>query len=372
MVGCCAFPSANAAEIDFSGFATIAGGMTTSSDENYGEFDDSFNMSENSLVAIQASADLGNGWGVTTQLISRGSDEWDLGAEWAFISYDTDNDWRFLFGRQRAPFYVYSDFLDVSYAYHWITPPSGVYSLPFDTFDGVGAIKTSTLGSFDSTFHTVIGRNTGELSAQGVQADSDFSDFFTASWTLTRDWFTIRASYARTNFTVFDDSVGLLADSWRAAGFSQVGDGIEINDDSGDFKGIGFIIDYENFLVVSEYTEINPEDSLFAPNDSFYISAGYRTDNGMFHITYEADENEPNFALLNGVPSGVDPGLDGLLAITQAQFTGLQEDTSSVTIGYKWDLDSPISLKFEATAFTDDLNSADDATLVQFAIVTVF
>jgi methyl-accepting chemotaxis protein len=29
--------------------------------------------------------------------------------------------------RRRAPFYMYSDFLDVSYAYHWIKAPSGVY-----------------------------------------------------------------------------------------------------------------------------------------------------------------------------------------------------------------------------------------------------
>ena len=372
LVGCCSFPSANSAEIDFSGFATFAGGITTDSEETYGEFNDELNFSQNSLIALQASADLGNGWGVTTQLMSRGSDGWEIGAEWAFVSYDADNDWRILFGRQRAPFYVYSDFLDVSYAYHWISPPDGVYSLPFDTFDGIGVIKNSAVGSFDSTFHATFGRNRGELDAQGVVAESDFSNTFSASWTLTRDWFTVRASYARTNFTVFDQSVGQLADAWRSAGFSAVGDGIEINDDTGDFKGIGIIIDYENFLLVSEYTEINPENSLFAPNDSYYLSLGYRTDGGMFHLTYGADENEPNFGLLDGVPSGLDPALDGLILLTQGTFQGLSEDSSFVTVGYKWDLDSPVSLKLEATAFSDDIDPNNDATLLQFAIVTVF
>ena len=84
---------------------------------------------------------LGDDWAVTTQFVARGSNAWDLEAEWAYISFDASDERRLLFGRQRAPFYMYSDFLDVSYAYHWIKPPSGVYSLPFDVFDGINLFE---------------------------------------------------------------------------------------------------------------------------------------------------------------------------------------------------------------------------------------
>ncbi|MCW8877693.1 MAG: porin [Kangiellaceae bacterium] len=368
----CFSPQLIATEINFSGFATIAGGLTTDDNETLQGYDSDLSVSNNSLIALQASTDLGEGWGITTQLISKGSEDWNLATEWAFVSYDTSNDWRFLFGRQRAPFYVYSDYLDVSYAYHWINPPGGVYSLPFDTVDGIGVIKNSTLGSFDSTIHFTTGRNQGDFEVQGLPSEADFGDFYSFAWTLNKDWFTVRLSYASSTFSVFADALTPLTDGWRAANFPQVADSLEVVDDSGDFKGIGIIIDYNNFLFVTEFTQVDPGDSFFPPNDSYYLSFGYRTNNGMFHLTTGVDDNEPNFAMLNGIPSGVDPGLDFLIASTQGLLQSNLEDTSFYTLGYKWDLDAPISLKFEYTTFEDDVFSTNEASLLQFAIVTVF
>ena len=122
------------ADIQISGFGSIVGGMTTSSDEQLYGFDDNFDFKEGSLFALQASSDLENGLGVTVQLQAKGADDWDPEFKWAYVSYDVSDDFRVLAGRQRLPFYMYSDFLDVSYAYAWIEPPEGVYNVLFDTF----------------------------------------------------------------------------------------------------------------------------------------------------------------------------------------------------------------------------------------------
>ena len=106
------------AEVEFNGFASIVAGSTTSSIVGDLEgYTNEIDFKEGSLLALQASSDLGNGLGVTAQIIAHGADNWDPDFEWAFISYDISEDSRLLVGKQRAPFYMYSDFLEVSYAY---------------------------------------------------------------------------------------------------------------------------------------------------------------------------------------------------------------------------------------------------------------
>jgi len=362
-----------ASDIHFSGFATLAGGLTLDDDESLEGYDDSLGFDSGSLIALQVSKDLGNDWGVTTQFVARGNDAWDLKAEWAYLSYDASDEWRLLFGRQRAPFYLYSDFLDVSYAYHWIKPPGGVYSLPFDVFDGIGSIYTSTLGDFDSTLHAVIGRNSESATFFGIARDSDFSNFFSISWTLNKDWLTLRASYARANLVVPFDELNPLYDGWRSTGaFSNVADGLELDDDEGIFSSLGFIVDYEDYLIVGEMTQVDPGDNLFPEQDSYYLSFGKRFDTVLVHITIGADEDVANFALLNNVPQGVDPGLDFLLASTNGLLLSTEDDSSYYTLGLRWEVTDSVAFKAEYTSYEDKLISSDDASLLQFALTTVF
>jgi hypothetical protein len=183
------------ADIAFNGFANIVGGVTTSSEDRLFGYDDNFDFKNDSLFALQATSDLGDGLGVTAQIIARGNDDWDPDFAWAYVSYDANDNWRFLAGRQRAPFYMYSDYLDVSFAYPWITPPNGVYDLPIDSFDGLGAIYTTALGEFDTTVHFIYGSNTDSASFFGETIDPTFDGLFGASFTFNREWLTLRAAY---------------------------------------------------------------------------------------------------------------------------------------------------------------------------------
>ena len=112
------------ADINFSGFATVVGGKTSGDDQVFRGYDNEFDLSTGSLFAIQANSDLGDGLSATVQMMARGSDDWDPEFAWAYLSYDATEDWRLLFGRQRAPMYLYSDYLDVSYAYHSLVTPT--------------------------------------------------------------------------------------------------------------------------------------------------------------------------------------------------------------------------------------------------------
>ncbi len=377
-----------AGEVNFSGFATLAGGIIfdestkdtsiTDDEISYEGYDDQIGFNAQSLIGLQASAELADGWGFTTQFIARGVESWKMNAEWAFLSYDANDNWRLLFGRQRAPFYMYSDFLDVSYAYHWITPPSGVYSLPFDVFDGVSSIYKSTMGDIDSTVHVTVGRNRDPALLLNEQREADFSNILTASWTLNRDWLTLRASYARAEIAIELDQMAPLLKLWRDlsntpfANLAGTADELEIKDDHADFAGVGFTINYNDYLLVSEYTKIRTGDNFFPEQNSFYISFGKYFDTVLLHITYGADENTADFGILDKARGT--PALTNLITATEKNMlSAVQEDSKFYTLGLRWDVSDSVAFKVEYTNYEDDDTvSGMNTSLIQTALTTVF
>lgn len=367
------------AEIVFNGFANIVAGVTTDSDKTLYGYDDSVDFKNGSLVALQASSDLGNGLGVTAQIISRGEDDWDADFEWAYVSYDFNENFRVLAGKQRIPFYMYSDYLDVSYAYPWITPPESVYSVPFSTFEGLGAIYTTQLGEFDTSVHMIYGSNSDNINAGEGNVEPDFKDLAGITFTFTRDWLTLRAAYLQTEMNipqVEGGSLEALTAGWEAAGFDNVADHLTIKDDTGEFFEAGFQIDYDNFLLIGEYTTLSLDETPIADQDSYFVTAGYRMNSWLFHVTYGSDDDKlDNF--VSKVPSGVDPTLDYLKGTTEYIINDTREKQTFVTVGTRWDFHDSAALKFEYTNNSVDNASADrldknDTGLFRTALVTVF
>lgn len=359
------------AEITFNGFASIVAGVTTSSDERLFGYDDSIDFSQGSLFAIQASSDLGEGLSVTAQILSRGANDWDPDFEWAYVAYEANDNLRLLVGRQRVPFYMYSDFLDVSYAYAWITPPEGVYSVAFDTFDGLGVLYNSSFGDFDGTLHFIYGGNNSDINIAGDVTKTDFNDLVGASYTLTRDWLTLRAAYIQTEMNIDVNATKPLIAGWRATPFPEVADDIEIIGDTGSFLEVGFQVDLDNIIVVGEFTQLTLDGTTLADQDSYYIMAGYRFDNMLAHVTYGVNEDNKD-RITGGVPVGVAPGIDGLIGATNGITDGETAESNYITVGLRWDFHESSALKFEFTSYGDDLNTSNDAGLFRTAIVTVF
>jgi len=77
------------------------------------------------------------------------------------LSYEINDSTQINAGKLRIPFYRYSDFLDVGYAYPWARPPQTVYNLVFSTFDGLSIVNNHTIGDWDSTVQAVYGSYDG-------------------------------------------------------------------------------------------------------------------------------------------------------------------------------------------------------------------
>jgi hypothetical protein len=360
---------ASHADIYFSGFASITAGITPSSDETLYGFNDTFDFKNGSLLALQASSDIGENIDITAQIVSRGVDDWDTSFEWAYVSYNVNDKLRLLAGRQRAPFYMYSDFLDVSYAYPWITPPKGVYDLAFDTFDGIGAIYSSTLGEFDSSYHFIIGNNSDKLDAFGENIRLEMDNLIGGSATFVREWLTLRAGYFIADLSMPINGLNGLANNWDAVGYPEFADNVRIEEDSAVFWELGFQVDFNSFLIVGEYTSLEIDDTVLGEEESYYIMFGKQFDGYLVHITYGSDESITN-NFTSTLPLGTP--LDPLKLATQGILTGQKDESNYVTLGLRWDFHSSASLKFEYTDFTDDLNANNDAGLFRTSLVTIF
>jgi len=367
-----------AADIDFSGFATLAAGLTLDKEDSWEGYDNDFTMDANSLFGLQASADLGEGWGITTQFLSKGSEDWDVNAEWAFVSYDANEHWRFLIGRQKVPLYLYSDYQDVSYAYHFISPPGGVYGAPWDVVDGIGSIYSFSTGEFDSVLHLTFGRNKDKIKQLPDATDVDFKDNLTLAYTLNRDWLTLRVSISTTKATIGLPFLGELTDAWAQfpSPLSNLVSELEIREDTFVFTGLGAKIDYGNYLLVAEYAKPDMGDNFAAEYESYYLSFARRFNNLTVHATFNAIEQTadsmPDYAPYPGECAESNP-YTCLWGGTQALLTGAASDRDTVTLGARYEATDSIAFKVELTN-TKEKNAfyTTDIQLLQLAVSTVF
>jgi len=359
------------ADLSINGFATLAGGMTLSDEDELYGYDDTFSFKSNSLMGLQVDADLGEGLTATAQITAKGADQWDTEFSWAYIGYEVNDNLKFLVGRQRIPYYQYSDFVDIGYAYHWIAPPEETYSIPFDNTDGIGAILTNELGPFSSTLHLVYGRLTEEVEGNDLDSKNQIS----GAWNMNWDWLTFRLGYSQSDIQLGVPQVEAIAGAWELAGFPEFVPPISVTDDnnSGSYTNFGVTVDYDNLLIVTEITEQKLEGTPFAESrGSYYASFGYRFDSIMPHFTFGAVEQTPSdYSFLDAVPSGVSPQLDALAGGTVQLFESSREDLEYYIIGVRWDFHSSAALKVDYKSLKNTLTD-ENTNLLRFAISTVF
>lgn len=184
-------------DLDLSGFISVGGGSLIDDDEinSYTGFDGAWNTDPDTTLALQATASISDKVTVTGQLIAHGAGAYEVEAEWAYVTYAATDDWRIRVGRLRSPFFTYSDFLDVGYAYPWIRPPEQVYRFLFTTVEGFDTIYTSTVGDWYSTLQAYFGRLTDETSVLGELVPIDLQTFTGINWSLSNDWLTVRTTW---------------------------------------------------------------------------------------------------------------------------------------------------------------------------------
>lgn len=369
-------PCSQAAELNFSGFLSVGGGMVDDdfdSGGNYGGYEEDLTF-DRSLLGLQVTGQVNEKVSATAQLIARKNDSYEVNAEWAYLTWQTTDSIKLRAGRLRTPFYIYSDFLDVGYTYGWITPPQEVYYLPFNNVDGIDLYATQTLGIFDTSVQVYFGSFDDEFNLDGVITDAKTRNQMGIAATLGKDWWNIRAAYHEADLSV--DVTGAVLMPGVTLGqfigsipapFSFVAPRILVEEDKATFAQIGFTIDTGRFVAAAEHVEFEPENSMLAKNVREYVMLGVRTGDWLFHATAAQSKDEA-VNLVAGIPVAQQtaPLIGTLNAIAAAQ----ADERDVISLGTRWDVASGVALKLQIDDVDDKVRG--DQKVYSVAVQTVF
>ncbi|MBG9994082.1 porin [Pseudoalteromonas sp. NZS127_1] len=344
------------AEVRINGFASIVGGKSLDSDSTLYGYDDDISFKNESKFALQLSADLHEKLTATAQIIARGEDDFDATFEWAYITYEYSDELQFSAGKMRVPFYKYSDFLDVGYAYRWVRPPKSVYGIPFSTYEGVSVVYSSQLGDWDSTLQGFYGAFDGDIDVFGTELPAELNNLAGINWSLSYDWFSARAAYIVADTSISSEDSGLigLVSVLSDSGLTNTANDLITEEDKTSFVGVGFSVDYENFLFDAEYTQFEVEDSILPEQSQYYASVGYRIDSVIVHFTYEDNDDKHDSSRFNTIES-----IPTLNSAVNGALEGLRAQSNVYTIGARYDFHPSAAFKIDFSRFEDDITDTE-------------
>lgn len=258
-------------EYRFNGFGTAAishvGGAGDAKSYGYqGRTTDSWRGDQLSRLGGQFSYGLTDKLSATVQTVAKAEqDNWKLHLEWAYLAYEVSDHLTVRGGRLRPTTYMFSETLDVGYAYPWLRLPDEVYSLyPLSTLEGADVLYNIPLsfGSLDLQlqYGQAINRNI-YLEAADELLDFDAKNSVAGSIALnTNNFGTFRFGYNEGDTTV----------NGRDAG-------------KGKFSSFGHR--YDNGTIVTN-AEAVERRSPSGTTDAFYVMTGYRMGDFLPHVTY--------------------------------------------------------------------------------------
>lgn len=368
-------PLANANDVKLSGFLSIGGGVVEDKTKfAYNDISEEDFTLSNNLLGLQITGTIAENLTATGQFIARNSDNYTVNSEWAYLTYTVSGSSKVRAGRIRAPFYLYSDFLDVGYAYSWIQPPREVYyAAVANNINGVDYFATGVLGSFDTTFETYFGSADDETQEGTNVTKSSVRNQVGVVGTLGKDWWNLRAAYVRVDVTLDNANMNQIAATLRGFNYGNNADKFLAADDKVIFMELGGTIDTGTFVAAAEHIEIKAKDTFIGNNKRDYIMLGVRNGDFLYHITASKDDDEVAHPEA-GIPSGVVlPGVgssDVLIGILKSVASSQSISRNVLTLGVRWDITAGTALKFQFDDVDDDNRGKQKVYAV--AVQTVF
>lgn len=286
-------------EYRFNGFGTIGFTHLGGEDEGrsygvQGQTNDSWRGDQLSKFGAQLSYGLTDTLGVTVQATAKAEqDEWKANLEWAYLSWQTNDQLMLRAGRLRSPVYMYSESLDVGYSYPWLRLPDEVYSqVQVTNYEGVDAVYTLPLSYGSMTFQVAGGQaKNRDYYAYDELFDIDYGNLFGASISLaTNDFGTFRIGYVEADIKT--DISGTVNATAIGLGANESLSLLSLNKEKGKFTSIGYQYDNGTWVSSNEWTSRQIENDGMEAIDSFYLMGGRRFGDFLPHLTYaQLDDN---------------------------------------------------------------------------------
>src|SRR5690554_2662422 len=337
--------TAYANDLQINGFLNVTAGVLDNKDIEdgftTGGYDTTLGFDQHTLAGLQISKKVNDNTSATVQLMSRGKQGYKTETAWSYVTYDLSDNTAIRFGRLRTPFFHYSDFLEVGYAFNWVTPPTIVYRLDtMSTLTGVDFTHQFTMGAIDGAFQLYTGRYKDDFELRGDTYDAELSSAAGAVLNLNAGNFGGRLSYHQAELSFKD----LVADSdvngrnldnliFIASQFG-LDDAFQATGQNSSFYQGSLFWDNGSTSLIAEYTALRHDSHILNDDDAWLVSIAQRFGDVTAHLTYAAATNI------------VKSGNIG----TVQKFAESEE--SDIIVGLRYDYSSSVALKAEAHYIT--------------------
>ncbi len=297
------------------------------------EVTDDVTFLQDSKFGLQITADVAEDMQVVAQILASAEDDnYSMDVEWAYLDYAASDSVSLRAGRIKQPVFLISDYLEVGYAYPWIRPPSEAYSnMPVDSLIGVELLYQTKIGDYNFGFQPYFGSNTEGVPGQPTV--NFFADnYLGMALRLENRYMTFQISSFQTDVSTVDSNTG-------AAALNSEGTAV--------LSVVSFSWDVANFVGYTEYTTRDieadkgtltsgsgfnavPFDALFADQDGYYVTLGYRMGKYLPHLTFATIDSDP---------------IGAFNPATMGPSQGARQDT--ITLGLRYELNDSAALKME-------------------------
>ncbi len=364
---------ADLSNIRINGFGQVVGGTTFSNDHPSQGYGADPKFDQESLYALQISAPLASKLTATAQLVGKGTEDFKPKFEWAYVNYQFNNDWSIKAGRQRVPFFSYSDTLEVGVSLPWLRTPTSVYDVTggFGNADAVSLSYSHAFGNWQIDPELLFGQYSGGIKAEGIDGSLELKNLAgLALHAGYSDWLSLRAAYFVTRFGFhspdFDGLVGALDQS----GFQGAGDELATNGDTTTFLGFGAEINYAHWQVISEYVEFRANHSFIGDDHAYYLAIGRHFGRFLPMFTFGRANASSRCTALSQIPDvpQTQPLREAVSTVIAAQVI----HDSYYQFDLRYDLSNNVALKFNYTGTASSVASRPSSNLLSAGVAYSF
>lgn len=335
--------------LEFSGFARVVAGYLDEDNASFNGYENKISVAEQSLLGLQADYQISDDFWATVQVIGRTGDNADSGVEWLYLTYAPLKALKLKLGRQRSPVFSYSDYLDVGFAYKWVSLPQQVYQqFLFPNFDGLHA-QYEYIGEHVSLgVEAYFGELDRDFVYQGNAINTNIDNMHGIITTLGFQGWTLRASFHNGNAELYQQQLFEFSSVLREVGFNQSADSISNAGFTQFYQFSAFYEDLDYFFR-TEASRLRTGLFLAPDTNGYFISGGVNFYPFSIYASFARDTNKYSGAI-SEIPLGVNQQLDQL-AFGFQQITGQvgNNSTLSYSVGGRWDWSDSLAFKVQTS-----------------------
>ncbi len=240
------------------------------------------------ILGLQTDYKIDDHSSMTAQFVSYGVQDYQVVDTWAYATWKPTNSWQFRVGRQRVPFYMLSEQLDVGMSYPWVRPPVEMYTNPVNSYDGISAKYTWMLGDWSGDLNFITGQAPSSSNSPYIPLGFIIKNIRGMTFNIYEGNWTFHggANIGNVNLNLQDDKTpGQMFNNLNQL-LTAAGNG-GIADQLASYYNLGTIYDNGSLLVMSEISDLRYSNGsiLQDPMDG-YILIGYHIGNFLPNFTY--------------------------------------------------------------------------------------